>query len=248
MKLDPRVRLLIIILITSLAVLAKDIAYLAIVFAAAALVDIIMKLDIIGAIKRLRHFLWLILFIAFVQSLTVKGGTTLISIKSVNLLTTKGIGFAIEFVLRMGIILFAGLIAASSDGREMTDGLLKMGLPYEFAFMSAITLRFLPVFSEEFRSRMNAMAMRGIDIKKMPIGKKIKIYGYLIAPAVSGCIIKSRELALAMSSRGFGAHKKRTMLRELKLTAKDWVVIVISVLLTAGYLAFMYIYGGLFSL
>ena len=38
------------------------------------------------------------------------------------------------------------------------------------------------------------MAMRGIDIKKMPIGKKIKIYGYLIAPAISGCIIRARSL------------------------------------------------------
>lgn len=248
MRLDPRARLLLILLITTLAVLAKDIAYLAIVFFAALAVNAMLKINIIGAAKRMRHFIWLILFIAIVQSLTVKGGTALLSVGKINFLTTKGIGFAAEFVLRMGIILLAGLIAASSDGREMTDGLLKLGMPYELAFMSAIALRFLPVFRDEFVARINAMAMRGIDIKRLSLPKKLKVYGYLILPAVSGCVIKSEELARSMSARGFGAEKKRTMLRELKLTWTDWLVMIIAVLLTAAYLVFMYTYGNLFVL
>lgn len=247
MNLDPRTRLLLIILVTTLAVLAKDIVYLAIICAATVTINLALRLDILPAIKRLKHFFTLIVFIALVQSLTVKGGTPLIKIGSFVLLSTKGIGFATEFLLRMSIILFAGLIAASAHGREMTDGLQKLGMPYEFAFMSAIALRFLPIFRAEFATRINALSLRGIDTKRLSIGKKLKLYSYLIAPVISSCVLKSEVLALAMTARGFGANPKRTMLRQLRLTYKDWLVIILSLLLTAAYLAFMYSYGTIIS-
>jgi energy-coupling factor transport system permease protein len=245
MKTDPRVKLLVIVLLTTLAVLAKDVIYLAVVVLAALLINILLKTDLASAFKRLRHFLWLLLFIALVQSLTIKGGTVLLHIGGANLLTTRGIQFAVEFILRMGVIVFAGLIATTTDGREMTDGLLKMHMPYELAFMSGIALRFLPVFREEFSARLNAISMRGIDLKKIGLFKKLKLYAYLISPTVSGCIIRSGELAKSMQSRGFRANKKRTMLRELKMTAKDWTIIAVSLILTACYLCAMYIHGTL---
>lgn len=248
MTLDPRTRLLLIILITTLAVLAKDTVYLAVVCIGAVIINLALRLDILSTLKRLKYFFTLIVFIALVQSLTVKGGTPLIKIGGFVLLSTKGIIFAAEFMLRMSIILFAGLIASSANGREMTDGLLKLGMPYEFAFMSAITLRFLPVFRAEFASRINALSLRGIDIKRLPLGKKLKLYGYLIAPVISSCVLKSEALALAMTARGFGANPKRTMLRELRLTYKDWLVIILSLLLTAAYLSFMYSYGLIISI
>lgn len=248
MKIDPRVKLLTIVLLTTLAVLAKDIAYLAIVVFVALIVDLLLKIDILSAFKRLRYFIWLLIFIAVVQSLTIKGGTVLAHIGNVNLLTTRGIEFAVEFILRMSVIVLAGLIATTADGREMTDGLLKMHLPYELAFMSSIALRFIPVFREEFSARLNAISMRGIDIKRLGLIKKLKVYGYLISPTVSGCILRSEELAKSMSSRGFRAEKKRTMLRELKMTALDWFLVVLAVSSATAYLTLMYLYGTLVTL
>lgn len=237
-----------IVLLTTLAVLAKDVAYLAIIAGIALIVDLCFKIDMLTAIKRLRRFLWLLLFIGIVQSLTIKGGTVLLHVGSVNLLTTRGIQFALEFILRMSIIVFAGLIAATADGREMTDGLLMLHMPYELAFMSAVALRFIPVFKEEFSSRINAISMRGIDLKKITLIKKLKVYGYLIAPTVSGCVLRSDELAKSMRSRGFRAAKKRTMLRELKMTSLDWILVVLCLLTATVYLAFMYICGTLVTL
>lgn len=248
MKLDPRTKLLLILLLTTLAVLAKDIVYLGAVASAALITDIILRLDIISAFKRLRHFLSVLVFIALAQSVFVKSGEVILSAGKVNLLTTGGLVSAAEFVLRMSVILFAGIIAASSEGREMTDGMLLLGMPYELAFMSSVALRFLPVFRDEFSSRLSALALRGIDIKKLRVGKKLRVYGYLISPAVLGCIIRSEELARAMSARAFRAEKKRTMLRRLKFTAADYLVIAASVCLTAAYLAVMYTKGAILAL
>lgn len=245
MKTDPRVRLLIIVVLTTLAVLATDIAYLAIVVLVALIADLCYKVNILSAVKRLKHFLWLLLFIAIVQSLTVKGGEVLVGIGSVRLISTRGLLFAAEFILRMSVIVFAGLIAAASDGREMTDGLLKMHMPYELAFMSSIALRFIPVFRDEFSARLNAITMRGIDIKKLNLFRKLKVYGYLISPTVSGCIIRSEELSKSLNSRGFRAEKKRTTLRNLKMTAFDWIVVALTVISSSAYLTAMYLFGSI---
>lgn len=232
-----------IVLLTTLAVLAKDIAYLAIIVGIALIVDLCLKIDVLTAFKRLKHFLWLLIFIGIVQSLTIKGGTVLLHVGSVNLLTTRGIQFALEFILRMSVIVFAGLIASTTDGREMADGLVMMHMPYELAFMSSIAIKFIPVFREEFSNRMYAISMRGIDLKKIGLIKKLRVYGYLIAPTVSGCVLRSEELAKSMQSRGFRAAKKRTMLRNLKMTSLDWLLVVLCLLTAAAYLTFMYIYG-----
>lgn len=245
MKTDPRVKLLIIVLLTTAAVLAKDAAYLAIVTGIALIADLCFKVDVLNAFKRLKGFLWLLLFISIVQSLTVKGGTVLIAVGSVNLMTTRGIQFAIEFILRMSVIVFAGLIASSSDGREMTDGLLRLHMPYELAFMSGIALKYLPVYREEFSARLNALAMRGIEIKRLSLSRKLKVYSYLVAPTVTGCILRSEELARAMTARGFRAEKKRTMLRVLKMSAADWTLTVAALGAAAAFFACMYKYGVL---
>ncbi len=248
MRADPRVKLLYIILLTTLAVLAKDIAYLAIVVAAGIIIDLALKAEILDALQRIHHFLWLLVFIGIVQSLTVKGGTVLLNIGKINLLTTKGIESALEFILRMSVIVLSGLIAASTDGREMADALLKLKVPYELVFMSGIALRFLPVFREEFSARMNAIAMRGIVIKKLPIISKLKLYGYLVSPTVSGCVLRSEELSRSMISRGFRAEKRRTMYRELRFSARDWCLTALALLLASAYLYCMYRFGEIIAL
>lgn len=244
-KIDPRVKLLFIVLLTTLAVLAKDVIYLGIILLVSISINLCLKTELLMAIKRLRHFLGVLLFIAIVQSLTIKGGTVLIPIGNIALLSTKGLQFSLEFILRMSIILLSGLIAASTEGREMIDGLLKLKIPYELAFMTSISLRFIPVFSEEFRSRLNAIAMRGIDIKKLSLPKKVKVYAYLISPTISGCIMRSEELAKSMQVRGFRAYPKRTMLRELKMGVVDYLLVILSLLFSAAFLAGMYMHGVL---
>lgn len=245
MRIDPRVKLFYIVVLTTLAVLAKDILYLSIVVVAGIIIDLALKVQFLDALRRIRHFLWLLLFIGIVQSLTVKGGTVLINIGKVNFLTTKGIQYALEFIMRMSVIILSGLIASSTDGREMADGLLKLKMPYELVFMSGIALRFLPVFREEFSVRINAIAMRGINIKKLPLLKKIKVYSYLVSPTIASCFIRSAELSRSMISRGFRAAKSRTMYRELKLTMRDWCLTALALLAAAAYLYCMYRFGTL---
>ena len=245
MRIDPRVKLLIIVILTSIAVFALDIVYLAAVFIISLLFNIILKAKLFSAFKRLKHLLSLIIFIAVMQSLSVKGGIALVSIGKITLITSGGLLNGAEFALRMGIIIFASLIASTEEGRGMVDALIKLKVPYELAFMVSIALRFIPMFSEEFKSRLNAIKLRGIDIVKLNIVRKIKLYTYLLTPTVSGAIIKSRCLATAMEARAFRAYSKRTMLNNLRLNFVDYVFIIIIIGILTAFITMSFTTGGI---
>lgn len=227
MRLDPRTKLLIIIVMTSLAIFAKDLVYLAIIFILILLFNLMMKTKVINAVKRLKHLISLIVFIALMQSLTVKEGIPLIIIGKINLITSGGLINGAEFALRMAIIIFASLIASTEEGRGMIDALISVKIPYELAFMVSVSIRFIPVFSEEFKSRLNAIRMRGIEIKRLSIIRKLKLYTYLLSPTIYSAVLKSRLLAKSMEARGFRAYPQRTALRVLRLKVADFVVIMI---------------------
>ncbi|MDD4315781.1 MAG: energy-coupling factor transporter transmembrane component T [Clostridia bacterium] len=245
MKTDPRTKLLLIVCLSTLAVIAVDIIYLSIIFCVAAAVNALLGTNIIKVLPKMRFLLSVIVFISVAQSLTVKGGAPLLYIKNIVFVSTAGLLYGGEFALRMSIVILSSLIALSTGSRDMIDGLIKMRIPYEIAFMVSITLRFLPVFRDEFSNRLNALRLRGFDLKKAALGKKLKIYSYLLAPAVSGSIIRSRELAESIESRGFRAFGKRTSLRDLTLKSADYFVIILTLACAGGFAAFMYIKGAL---
>ncbi len=245
MRLDPRVKLVAILLFSTLAVLAKDVIYLSVAVFLVIVFNALLKNNPVPSLKRIKGLLSLLIFISILQSIFIKGGKPLIYIKSFTLLSTKGLLYGAEFLLRMIIIIFSGLIAMSSSGREMVDGMIKLHIPYELAFMTTISINFLPALKNEFTTRLNAITLRGIEIKKLSLGKKIKLFSYLLSPVLSGCILKSKDLSLALLSKAYGADKKRTMLRELKLTFIDWLVIIVLLLTSGVYLYFMYTLGGI---
>ncbi len=240
---DPRVKLLIIVALSTVAVLAQDVVYLAIVFAFALIAVLSFKIDMIKLILRLKMLFGIILFIAFVQSVFAGGETPLVKIDDFVLVSLEGIIMAVEFLLRMTIIIFAGALSLSTDGHEMLDGMQKMKVPYEILFMASIALRFLPLFRDEFQSRLSAIALRAIDLKGLGIVKKLKIYAYLITPTIAGAMLKSSDLSRAMESRGLRAYKHRTMVRQLKMQWYDWIISFIVVVLLATFLTLMYICG-----
>jgi energy-coupling factor transport system permease protein len=248
MKRDPRVKLIYILLLTTLAILAKDVIYISAIVLVTIIVNICLGTNILRAIKRISFYVSFIVFITLVQSLTVKGGTPLIYIGSFVFVSTTGIIFALEFLLRMLVIILSGIIATSTDGREMADGMQKMGVPYEFVFMSGIALRFFPIFSDEFRARLNAITMRGINIKKLPFRKKIRLYGYLMSPTISGCVLRSEQLSISVEARGFRALQHRTMYRELKMGLYDWLFLALGIVFGAGFLFVNYYIGSFISI
>ena len=96
--------------------------------------------------------------------------------------------------------------------------------------MVLLAVRFIPVFMDEFRQSLLAIQLRGVDLGQIPLAEKVRVYSYILMPAVAGAIIRARRIATAMEARAFRAKKKRTWLEWPRLSAGDWLILVGAVL------------------
>lgn len=233
-KLDPRSKLVLVICLSALAVIVSHWLLLSGVLLTSLLLLMIFGINPLSLLKKIRMLLYILVFIAIMQSVFTPGGQALISLGGIQLLTVSGLMAAGEFILRMLIIITAAGILSTSNNREIMQGLVQWKLPYEIAFMTAMGLRFLPVFTEEFKDALVAIQLRGVNFKSLPLGQKIEVIASLFQPVVAGALIKAKAISMSVEMRGFRASPYRTSYLVLKCRPKDYAVMIGSGLLTAA--------------
>ncbi|MBA5942113.1 MAG: energy-coupling factor transporter transmembrane protein EcfT, partial [Methanophagales archaeon] len=201
--LDPRTKLVMVLCLSSLAVLIPNISVLVGVLLVSFLISIMLKGDLFPAFKQLQKLLWLIVIVAVAQSLFAPGGSVIVALGTFPLLTTGGLIKGAEFILRMAVIVVSATIVATSNYREIVQGLVQWKIPYEIAFMVSIAIRFLPMLTEEIKDVMLAIQLRGVELEKIPFKRRLQIYSYILTPIVIGTVIKAEKLATAMETRAF---------------------------------------------
>jgi energy-coupling factor transport system permease protein len=241
-KTDPRTMLLIAACFSTMGVLIESTWLLACVFAAAVVFNVFLGARMLTLIRRLRALIWLVVIIAFLQSIFGAQGEPILAIGSFVLLSEGGLLMAANMLLRVGAIIASASIFTLTTSRTMIQGLIQLKVPYELAFMSSVAMRFLPVFSEEFRDTVTAIQLRGVDLKKIPLKEKIRMYSKIITPVVYGAVDKAQKLSYSMELRAFRAYPKRTSRITLRLKAADYFYITLFPLLTAGTLVYYYLY------
>lgn len=229
-NLDPRTKLVMVLIISTLAIIYNDLLNLLALLILATIIAIAMKSDLISILKRIKKLLLLMIAIAFVQSISSKTGNIVLSIGGFILITDFGLIKALEFILRIGIIIISSVIITTSNSREIVQGLVQMKVPYEIAFMVSIAIRFLPIFRDEMVDKVVALQLRGVDLRKINFKEKIKIYKYLLLPITTNSILKAKELSIAMEMRGFRAYPQRTSFLVLKMRMMDYIIISISLI------------------
>ncbi|KAB3531274.1 energy-coupling factor transporter transmembrane protein EcfT [Alkaliphilus pronyensis] len=222
-KIDPRTKLTAVILISSLAVLIKDIALLLGIFSITFIIALGFGNNPLALFKKLKKLALLFMAIIIIQS-SFSSGIPLLRIGSITLLTIDGFTKGILLAIRMCIIIISATIISTSSPREIVQGLIQWKIPYEIAFMVSIGIRFLPLFVDEIKDTVNAIQLRGIELDKIPIGKRMKIYSYVLMPVVATTLMKSKRLSIAMESKGFGIYPRRSSFKRLKLSKVDYLL------------------------
>jgi energy-coupling factor transport system permease protein len=235
-KLDPRTKLIVVLCISTLGIVTKDINYLVVLLTLSILAAKLFKVDIMGSLKKVKRLLYMLAIIAIVQSIFSSGGEALLSIGSFTVLSTVGLEKALQFILRMMIIIFSATIITTSNSREIVQGFVQWGLPYDIAFMVVLGIRFLPLLTEEIKDSLTAIQLRGIEISNIPMKERISVYAYLFNPILVGAIIKAEKLSIAMEMRGFRAYDSRTSYLVLKMSKWDYLIIFISIIFTICYI------------
>lgn len=241
-KPDPRIMLLISACFSTMGVLIAATWFLAIIFGCTILFSFIIGVDLFMIAKKLKRLLSIMVVIALMESIFNGSGDSIIKIGAMDILTTGGLLKGTNTLLRMGIVIASAGIFTLTTSRRMIQGLIQLKVPYEFAFMTFIALRFLPVFTEEFKDTITAISLRGVNLKKIPFKQRLKIYIYILTPVMYSAVDKAQKLSYAMELRAFRIYKKRTSRFTLTLKPGDYVYIVLMPVITTCVMVYNYLY------
>ena len=143
-------------------------------------------------------------------------------------------------VLRMAIPMVTSLLVfATTDPSAFARALNQMNVPREISLMLVTALRFFPLAFQEFTNITQAQKLRGVSSKGPK--NRIRATGFLVLPLFINILRQSKDLGIAVESRGFGARNWDGALKVLKFKRIDyyllaWMVVFV---LIAIYVRFV---------
>ena len=231
-RLDPRAKLLAVLLAGTVGLLYKHIGVLAALLVLAHLV-----LLSTGIPARRLGWLWLrlsplLLMILILQPLFASGaGPALVRLGPVSI-TLGGVLEAVSFVLRAASLTFvAATLLLTTDPADLVQGLVKMGLPYSWGLTVGLAIRYLPTIYGLFGSVQEAQQARGWMADQPNLVKRVRAYLPVLVATIIGALRLSDNLGLALAARGLGYPARRTALRDVQFTPTDWAVVGLAVAL-----------------
>lgn len=138
--------------------------------------------------------------------------------------------------LRVNALIVAGLMFLSTTtNEELLIGLVRMGVPYRFAFALSTALRLVPTVLGTAQVIMQAQRSRGLDVDSGNIFKRLKNMAPIVIPVFISTIRSTQVFSMALESKGFGAYPKRTYMLDPRFGGRDLAFVVgTAVLVAAG--------------
>jgi energy-coupling factor transport system permease protein len=175
---------------------------------------------------RLRYILaLLVLFSSLLWPFFVKGPTPIWSWGPFAL-SKESILYGTAMGLRLATFVAMGLIFLSTTrNEELTNGLIRMGLPYPVAFALSTALRLVPTFAGAGATIVQAQVSRGLDLESGSILQRAGKFIPLAVPLFIYAIRHTNLLAMALESKGFSPQAKRTLYYEPHMEWLDYMVL-----------------------
>jgi energy-coupling factor transport system permease protein len=150
--------------------------------------------------------------------------------------------------LARGLLLAARLVAMAlifacwlltTDQAAMVRGFVALRIPYEWGLTLALALRYLPIFASLYGQVRDAQQARGLDLTKGGMWGRLRSLQPVLIAMIITALRNSEHLGWALESRAFGARGvQRTAFRPLRMSRADWLAtgILAAVLLAAALL------------
>lgn len=251
-KIDPRAKLVITLFALIEIFLCKNFLSLAVVVVFAFASIIISKISLKIVLKGLKMIYILIAFTCILQIFYNHEGNTLLEWWKIKI-TDGGVFTAIFMAVRIiTLILISSLLTYTTSPTSLTDGLERLLSPLKkikipvdtLAMMMTIALRFIPTLIEEIDKIMNAQKARGADMETGSIIKRAKALVPIFIPLFVNSFRRAYELAFAMECRCYSGNNKRTRMKKMKLGWRDFVSMIIVILILAAIILLNYFFGA----
>lgn len=184
----------------------------------------------------------LLVLIVVVWPLFDRSGETLFQLGPLEV-TSHGVLRGIANALRIAAINFLFVLwIGTTDARDLVRGFVRLGLPYRWGMALTIALRFIPTFAGTWSTISDAQQARGLVLHGWWLRRARQMLPILVAALVSA-LRASEQLAMTLESRGFGAGRQRTVLRDIRMRPADWLTLAITLLGAALLLWMTFAFG-----
>ena len=224
-KMDPRMKLVLIIVYVAVTVFAYAMS----------------KLSFKLVWRSVKPILPIVVFTAILNIFFIEGDP-LFQWKFITI-SERGVVTAVLMCVRI-ISLIAGssLLTYTTTPIALTDGLERLMKPlekikvpvHELSMMMTIALRFIPTLIDETGKIIAAQKARGADMDSGNAIQKAKALVPILIPLFVSAFRRADELALAMECRCYRGGEGRTRLKQLSLSGRDWAAAALMTAALAG--------------
>ena len=238
-RLDPRTKLILVIVYIVALFQAKGWVGYAIVVLVTALCMALSHIRPKNIFKGLKPMLFIIVLTALLNIFYTEGREIIPGWH----MTWEGLERSVQMILRI-VLLITGtfLLTYTTSPIALTDGLELLLSPlknlkapvHEMTIMMSMALRFIPTLIEETDKIMSAQKARGADFETGKLTERAKALLPILVPLFVSAFRRADELAVAMESRCYHGGEGRTRMKILRFAARDWLALVLGALFLAG--------------
>ena len=240
-RLDPRTKLLMVVLYIVALFLAKWWVSYGLMLAFLVTAVVLSRIRPKALFRGLKPLLIIIIFTALIN-LFYSDGQVLVQFWIFRI-TREGILQAVFLVLRiMMLVMGTFLLTYTTSPIALTDGLesllgplKKIRFPvHELAMMMSIALRFIPTLIEETDKIISAQKARGADFETGNLYRRAKALVPILVPLFVSAFRRADELATAMECRCYHGGEGRTKMKQLHYRLRDVVTLLLGAALLGG--------------
>ncbi len=192
--------------------------------------------DVARSLSPLRVLIPIILVL---NSFFYVGGTVLWSVDlGLFPLALSTGGLTTSAVIAGRLLILAGVaawFATTTETEAFEVALVRVGIPWPFAFMISLTLRLIPELRSRFRRIEDAQRARGLTFEGGPLARARRRIPMLI-PFLAAAIRYGNDLGDALTVRDFGRSRHRTYTVSITFNTVDYLFSISTVAVTAAFL------------
>jgi len=238
-KLDPRTKILVLVVYIVALFTAVFWASYAVVFAFLATAIAVSNIPLKSLLHGMKPLMFILVFTGILNVFFTTGEKVLFRFW-VICVYWEGLVRAFFMVIRI-LMLICGtfLLTYTTSPISLTDGLeslleplKKIRVPvHELSMMMCIALRFIPTLIEETDKIMSAQQARGADFESGNILQRVKALVPILVPLFISAFRRADELATAMECRCYQGGDGRTKMKLLRYKLRDYKTIGFCVVL-----------------
>ena len=229
-RLDPRSKLLAMMLLILIVFLANNPLTNLILFIATGIFIALSGVSLSFFIQGLKSMFFLIAFTTIFQLFFISNGNVLFEFSFVRItdyaLQQAGIIFC-RFVL---IIFFSTLLTLTTMPLSLASAVEALLAPlkrvkvpvHEIGLMLSMSLRFVPTLMDDTTRLMNAQKARGVDFGEGSIVQKVKAMIPILIPLFATSLKRADSLAIAMEARGLSGGKRQKSIQTIEMDPKGY--------------------------